>query len=83
VANRGAGERSDQLLANGEQPPLLFYLIWSDYTLLAKQIAAATVFGSKINSAAKLIALPADLIPRFEVAQDPLELDADTILIRL
>jgi hypothetical protein len=45
---------------------------------LAKHIAAATVFGSSINRAAKLVALPADLIPSFEAAQDPLELDADT-----
>ena len=72
----GANERSNQMLANGEQPPLMFYLIWSDYTQLAKHIAAATVFGSSINRAAKLIALPADLVPRFEAAQDPLELDA-------
>ena len=72
----GAGERSGQLLANGEQPPLMFHLIWSDYTRLAKHIAAATVFGSSINRAAKLVALPADLISRFEAAQDPLELDA-------
>ena len=70
----GAGERSSQLLANGEQPPLMLYLIWSDYTQLAKHIAAATVFGSSINRAAKLVALPADLIPRFEAAQDPLDL---------
>ena len=74
----GAGERSSQLLAKGEGPPLMLYLIWTDYTRLAKNIAAATVFGSSINRAAKLVALPADLIPRFEAAQDPLELDADT-----
>jgi hypothetical protein len=74
----GAGERASQLLANGEQPPLMFYLIWSDYTQLAKHIAAATVFGSSINRAAKLVALPADLIPRFEAAQDPLELGDGT-----
>ena len=73
----GAGERSNQLLANGEQPPLMFYLIWTDYTQLAKHIAAATVFGSSINRAAKLVALPAGLIPRFEVAQDPLDLADD------
>jgi len=73
----GAGERSSQLLANGERPPLMFYLMWSDYTQLAKHIAAATVFGSSSNRAAKLVALPADLIPRFEAAQDPLELADD------
>lgn len=70
----GAGERASQLLAKGEQPPVMFYLVWNDYTQLAKHVAAATVFGSSINRAAKLVALPADLIPRFEAAQDPLEL---------
>lgn len=37
VAHESAGERSKQLLANGEQPPLMFYLIWSDYTRLARE----------------------------------------------
>ncbi|MGH6641481.1 MAG: hypothetical protein ACRED3_02175 [Bradyrhizobium sp.] len=78
----GAGERSSQLLANGEQPPLMFYLIWSDYTQLAKHITAATVFGSSINRAPKLVALPASLIPRFEAAREPLELAGDGELPR-
>jgi hypothetical protein len=56
----------------------MFYLIWSDYTRLAKHIAAATVFGSSINRAAKPVALRADHISRYEAAQDPLELHADT-----
>ena len=73
----GAGERASRLLANGEQPPLMLYLVWSDYTQLAKHIAAATVFGSSINRATKLVALPADLIPRFEAARDPLDLAGD------
>ena len=73
----GAGERAAQLLANGEQPPLMFYLIWTDYTQLAKHVAAATVFGSSINRAAKLVAFPAGLIPRFEAARDPRELTDD------
>ena len=55
----------------------MLYLIWSDYTQLAKHVAAATVFGSSINRAAKLVALPAGLIPRFEAAQDPQELADD------
>jgi hypothetical protein len=70
----GAIERCDQLLASGGQPPLMLYLIWSEYTRLAKQIAAAAVFGSPINRSAKLAALPADLIPRFEAAQNPNDL---------
>jgi hypothetical protein len=67
----GAVERCTEMLARGEQPPLMLYLIWSEYTRLAKQIAAAAIFGSSIDRAAKLVALPAELIPRFEAAKDP------------
>lgn len=70
----GAVERCGQLLSNSEQPPLMLYLIWSEYTRLAKQIAAAAIFGSSIDRSAKLVALPADLIPRFEAAKDPCDL---------
>jgi hypothetical protein len=45
-----------------------------DYTRLSKQIAAAAIFGSSINRSAKLVALPADLIPRFEAAQERVDL---------
>ena len=67
----GAADRCAQLLANGEQPPLMLYLIWSEYTRLAKQIAAAAIFGSSISRSTKLVALPGDFISRFEAAQDP------------
>jgi hypothetical protein len=67
----GAVERCGQMLARGEQPPLMLYLVWSEYTRLAKQIAAAAIFGSSIDRSAKLVALPAELIPRFEAASDP------------
>ena len=67
----GAVERCEQMLASGEQPPLMLNLIWSEYTRLAKQIAAAAIFGGSIDRSAKLVALPADLIPRFEAAKDP------------
>jgi hypothetical protein len=70
----GAVERCGQLLANAEQPPLMLYLIWSEYTRLAKQIAAAAIFGGAIDRSAKLVALPENLIPRFEAAKDPGEL---------
>jgi hypothetical protein len=70
----GASERCEQLIANGQQPPLMLYLVWSEYTRLAKQIAAAAVFGSSIKRSAKLFALPTDLIARFETAQDPNDL---------
>jgi hypothetical protein len=49
----------------------MLYVVWSEYTRLAKQIAAAAVFRSSIDRTAKLLALPADLIPRFEAATDP------------
>jgi hypothetical protein len=67
----GAADRCSQLLANGEPPPLMSCLIWSEYTRLAKQIAAAASFGSSIRRSMKLVALPADLISRFEAALDP------------
>ena len=70
----GAAERCGELLASGKEPPLMLYLIWSDYTRLSKQIAAAAIFGSSINRSAKLVALPADLIRRFEAAQEPVDL---------
>ena len=40
-ATEGAGPRCRQMLANGEQPPLMLYLLWTDYTRLAKEVAAA------------------------------------------
>ncbi len=67
----GAVERCAQLLSRGEQPPLMCYLIWSEYTRLAKQIAAAAIFGAPINRSTKLVAPPADLLLRFEAAKDP------------
>jgi hypothetical protein len=70
----GAAERCIQLLASGETPPLMLYLVWSEYTRLARQIASATVFGPSNDRAARLGALPADVIPRFEAAQDPTDL---------
>lgn len=70
----GAADRCAQLLANGEPPPLMLYLVWYEYTLLAKQIAAVAIFGSSISRSTKLVVLPVDLISRFEAAQDPGEL---------
>ena len=70
----GAVERCGQMLAKEEQPPLMLYLIWSEYTRLAKQIAAAAIFGASINRSAQLVALPADIEPLFEAAKDPGEL---------
>jgi hypothetical protein len=71
---QGASERCTQLLAEGNKPPLMFYLIWTEYTRLSKVIAGAAIFGSSIDRSTQLIALPPDLIPRFEAASDPSEL---------
>lgn len=67
----GAIERCGQMLASGEQPPLMLTLIWSEYTRLAKQIAAAAISGASIDRSAQLVALPADVVSRFEAAKDP------------
>jgi hypothetical protein len=69
-----AAERCSHLLASGEKPPLMLYMVWSEYTRLSKQVAAAAVFGPSKDHAAKSSALPADVIPRFEAAQDPIDL---------
>jgi hypothetical protein len=62
------------MLANGEQPPLMLYLSWSEYTRLAKAIAAAALLGTSIERSEKLVALPANFVARFEAAQDPRDL---------
>jgi len=48
-AMEGAGERCSQMLAAGEKPPLMLYLIWAEYTRLAKEVTAAAFFGSSIE----------------------------------
>jgi hypothetical protein len=72
--NDGAAERCGQMLSRGEQPPLMLYLIWSEYTRISKSIAAAAIFGPSISRSEKLVALPAGLISRFEAARDPKDL---------
>ena len=50
-AMEGAGERCSQMLAERGKPPLMLYLIWTEYTRLAKEVAAAAFFGSSIEPA--------------------------------
>jgi hypothetical protein len=71
-AMEGAGERCSQMLAERENPPLMLYLIWTEYTRLAKEVAAAAFFGSSIERAvaARREALKSELAGR------PDELDA-------
>jgi hypothetical protein len=37
----GADSRCRQMIEAGEKPPLMLYLVWTDYTRLAKEVAAA------------------------------------------
>jgi hypothetical protein len=55
-ATEGAGARCRQMLENGEKPPLMLYLVWTDYTRLAKEVAAAG-----LSRAIERGAAPADL----------------------
>ena len=50
-AMEGADERCGRMLAERENPPLMLYLIWTEYTRLAKEVAAAALFGSSIERA--------------------------------
>src|SRR3954466_15290365 len=50
-AMEGAEARCREMLAAGEKPPLMLYLVWTDYTRLAKEIAAAAL-GRAISEAA-------------------------------
>jgi hypothetical protein len=47
----GAAERCGQMLAERDNPPLMLFLIWTEYTRLAKEVAAAALFGSSIERA--------------------------------
>ena len=40
-ATEGADSRCRQMIEAGERPPLMLYLVWTDYTRLAKEVAAA------------------------------------------
>jgi hypothetical protein len=74
-AMEGAGPRCRQMLAEGQKPPLMFYLIWTDYTRLAKEVAAGA-----LNRAINADPAPADLdalvqaMARLQQADDPEEL---------
>jgi hypothetical protein len=55
-ATEGAGPRCRQMIEAGEKPPLMLYLVWTDYTRLAKEVAAAG-----LSRAIERGAAPADL----------------------
>jgi hypothetical protein len=65
----GSQARCYQMLAQHEKPPLMLYLIWLEYTQLAKQIAFAAIQGSSIGGAS--IDAADATMARFESARDP------------
>jgi hypothetical protein len=68
----GSGPRCYQMLAQYEKPPLMLYLMWLEYTQLAKQIATAAIFGSSADRATATM----EAVARIENARDPDELPA-------
>jgi hypothetical protein len=50
-AMEGAGPRCSQMLVQRQKPPLMLYLIWTEYTRLAKEVASAAIYGSSIERA--------------------------------
>ena len=74
-ATEGAGPRCRQMIEAGEKPPLMLYLVWTDYTRLAKEVAAAGLSRAIDRGAA-----PADLdalmqtMARLQHAGEPDEL---------
>jgi hypothetical protein len=47
----GAAARCGQMLLAQQIPPLMLYLVWQEYTRLAKEIASAARFGPSIDRA--------------------------------
>lgn len=47
----GAVPRCHRMLGERQYPPLMVYLIWLEYTRLAKEIASAAIYGSSIDKA--------------------------------
>jgi hypothetical protein len=71
-ALEGSGPRCSQMLAQHEKPPLMLYLMWLEYTQLAKLIATAAIFGSATDPATAT----RETVARIESARDPDDLPA-------
>ena len=71
----GAAARCRQMLEQGERPPLMFYLVWTDYTRLSKEIAAAAL-GRAIDRPAGSAGSDSlgPILARLQQAGDPDEL---------
>jgi hypothetical protein len=60
------------MLAQHEKPPLMLYLMWLEYTQLAKLIATAAIFGSATDRATAT----REIVARIESARDRDDLPA-------
>jgi hypothetical protein len=84
-AVEGAVPRCYHMLAERKRPPLMLYLIWLDYTGLAKEIASAAIYGSSSDQSAQIARTERtlefsaadgalDTMSRLQRAEDPSEL---------
>ena len=64
----GAVQRCEAMLAERQKPPLMLYLVWSDYTRLAKEVAIAPAMRAPETDR--------ETMSRLEAAQEPEDLSA-------
>jgi hypothetical protein len=81
-ALEGSEPRCREMLVRGEKPPLLMlYLIWLEYTRLAKEIATAAIFkrgvGDRRPELNAALASVVETMARLERASDPDDLLAE------
>jgi hypothetical protein len=69
------------MLARGQKPPLMLYLVWLEYTRLAKEIAAAAIsrrdVGDRRPELNAALAPVVKTMARLERASDPDDLVAE------
>src|SRR5260370_5643078 len=79
-ALEGSRPRCHEMLVRGKKPPLMLYLIWLEYTRLAKEIAAAAISRRDVGDCRpELNAALAPVVKtmaRLERASDPDDLPA-------
>ena len=80
-ALEGSELRCQEMLARGQKPPLMLYLVWLEYTRLAKEIAAAAIsrrdVGDRRTELNAALAPVVKTMARLERASDPDDLLAE------
>jgi hypothetical protein len=74
----GAEARCVEMLKTEQKPPLMLNLVWRSYTLLSKEVASASLFGS---STERTIARRQQML-REQLVASPVELDAALIELK-